>query len=173
MKTMREYTATAGKHSAKIELGDEGTCRFNGKSVACSLRQGSNVSVLRVGTKVYNVYIHKIHELHYEIWINHQVVPVILETATSRLLEKFGTGRTKHVSEYDIKAPMPGLIKEVLVSAGDRVEPGRALIVLEAMKMENEIRSAVHGTVKFVTVQKQDAVEKNQMLIEIEALTND
>ena len=131
------------------------------------------VTTLRIGDKQHNVYIHKVHDLQYEIWINHYVIPVTLETPVSRLIAKFGASAAKDRSEHSVKAPMPGLIKEIHVSAGDKVEPGTALIVLEAMKMENEIRSLVAGKVKSISVKKQDAVEKNQLLIDIESLPNE
>ena len=70
---------------------------------------------------------------------------------------------SKKVSE--IKAPMPGLVLEVRVAEGDSVKKGDAVLVLEAMKMENIIKSAADGTVKKINVKKGMAVEKNQVLI--------
>ncbi|HNM32873.1 MAG TPA: biotin/lipoyl-binding protein, partial [Chitinophagales bacterium] len=66
------------------------------------------------------------------------------------------------------KAPMPGLVLDILVEAGQAVNKGDNLIILEAMKMENIIKASGSGTVKSIHVQKKDAVEKNQLLIEME-----
>jgi pyruvate carboxylase subunit B len=60
---------------------------------------------------------------------------------------------------------MPGLVVRVLVEAGQRVEKGAGLVVLEAMKMENELRSTAAGLVKAVQVQAGDTVEKGQSLV--------
>jgi biotin carboxyl carrier protein len=65
-----------------------------------------------------------------------------------------------------IKAPMPGLIIDLKVKDGDAVKTGDALLILEAMKMENIIKSPGEGIVKTVKVKKGDSVEKNQVLIE-------
>lgn len=62
-------------------------------------------------------------------------------------------------------APMPGKIAKVLVSAGQEVKEGDPVIVLEAMKMENELRSSSAGTVKSVLVAEGDQAEAGQLLI--------
>ena len=65
-----------------------------------------------------------------------------------------------------LRAPMPGLVVRVLVAPGQAVEPGQGLIVLEAMKMENELRAAAAGVVREVRVQPGVAVDKGQVLVE-------
>lgn len=67
-----------------------------------------------------------------------------------------------------LKAPMPGLVVRVLVEPGQAVTPGQGLVVLEAMKMENELRSTTLGTVRAVAVATGQAVEKGQVLVEFE-----
>ena len=67
-----------------------------------------------------------------------------------------------------LKAPMPGLVVRVAVEAGAKVEAGAPLVVLEAMKMENELRATSAGVVKGVKVKAGQAVEKGQVLVEFE-----
>jgi biotin carboxyl carrier protein len=67
-----------------------------------------------------------------------------------------------------LKAPMPGKVTLVEVTVGQAVKPGDGLVVLEAMKMENEFRAAVAGTVKEVRVQAGQAVNPGDVLIVIE-----
>ena len=67
-----------------------------------------------------------------------------------------------------IKAPMPGLIVDVMVTEGQEISDGTPLIVLSAMKMENIILSQGDGIVKSIEVKKDDAVEKGQLIIEME-----
>ena len=71
---------------------------------------------------------------------------------------------SKKVNE--VKAPMPGMVLNILVQEGAEVKKGDALLVLEAMKMENIIKSPCDGTVKRVAATKGTAVEKNQLLIQ-------
>ena len=66
-------------------------------------------------------------------------------------------------------APMPGLIVRVNVQEGDHVRPGQGLVVMEAMKMENELRATVAGIVRRVVVSPGSAVEKGATLLEMEA----
>ena len=67
-----------------------------------------------------------------------------------------------------LKAPMPGLVVRVNVAVGDTVAAGQGLVVIEAMKMENELRAQAAGRVKSVLVTPGTAVEKGTILIELE-----
>jgi biotin carboxyl carrier protein len=67
-----------------------------------------------------------------------------------------------------VLAPMPGLIVRVNVRPGDVVEAGQGVIVMEAMKMENELRATSAGTVKRVEVTPGTAVEKGTLLVALE-----
>jgi biotin carboxyl carrier protein len=67
-----------------------------------------------------------------------------------------------------LKAPMPGLILDVIVKESDLVKKGDPLIILEAMKMENILLSPLDGIVKEVKVNPQQTVEKNNILIKFE-----
>ena len=67
-----------------------------------------------------------------------------------------------------IAAPLPGVIKSILVKEGDEVHEGDALLVLEAMKMDSEIDATQSGTVKKVHVGEGDTVQEGEILVEIE-----
>lgn len=67
-----------------------------------------------------------------------------------------------------VRAPMPGLVVEVSVRAGDQVPAGERVAVVEAMKMENELRAAAGGKVARVLIEAGAAVEKDQLLVEFE-----
>jgi biotin carboxyl carrier protein len=68
-------------------------------------------------------------------------------------------------AEKVVKSPMPGRIVKVLVKAGDAVEAGKPLLVMEAMKMENEIKAKAAGTIGQIHVATGDTVEGNAKLI--------
>jgi biotin carboxyl carrier protein len=67
-----------------------------------------------------------------------------------------------------VSVPMGGKVIAVLVSEGDSVERGQGLVIVEAMKMENEVRSPIGGTVKEVKVKSGDAVEGGAVLLVVE-----
>jgi len=66
-----------------------------------------------------------------------------------------------------VKSPIPGVIKRLFVSLGDRVEAGQPLLILEAMKMENEIQSPRTGTVARLNVSAGQNVALDEVLIEV------
>ena len=67
-----------------------------------------------------------------------------------------------------IRAPMPGKVVEVFVEPGEEVEVGDVVLILEAMKMENELRSPMKATVKAVNVKPGDSVAGNQLLVALD-----
>ena len=67
-----------------------------------------------------------------------------------------------------IKAVMPGIVRELCVAEGDAVEQGQPLLILEAMKMQNEIRADQAGTVRKLFASADQTVEKGEKLVEIE-----
>jgi biotin carboxyl carrier protein len=67
-----------------------------------------------------------------------------------------------------VRAPMPGLIVRVEVAEGESVSAGQGVVIIEAMKMENELKSDAAGVVKKILVQQGQAVEKGTVLIEFQ-----
>ncbi|RZF23297.1 biotin/lipoyl-binding protein [Halobacteriovorax vibrionivorans] len=64
---------------------------------------------------------------------------------------------------------MPGKIVKINVEVGQEVKKGDTLLILEAMKMENEIKTGIDGTVKAIHVKEGDALEENVLMLEVEA----
>jgi biotin carboxyl carrier protein len=93
---------------------------------------------------------------------------VQVDTERGRLLKKYSTGRGGKARHTEIHAPMPAMVIRVEVAPGDEVKEGQGLVILEAMKMENEIKAQHSGRVKAVRVEKGKAVEKGELLIEME-----
>jgi biotin carboxyl carrier protein len=101
--------------------------------------------------------------------INGAIHVVELKDRYDLLLEKMGINGAAAGKLNSIKAPMPGLIVKINVATGDTVKPGDALLVLEAMKMENMIKASAEATISQIKVKKGDSVEKGQVLIEFKA----
>jgi len=104
----------------------------------------------------------------YLIEINHNQYVVRIENQLDQLIDAMGFSMSsvKHIN--NIKAPMPGLILDVSIIAGQEVKEDDPLLILEAMKMENVITSPRNGVIKKVVAMKGEAVQKSQLLIEFE-----
>jgi len=84
------------------------------------------------------------------------------------LIERMGLNSTKSKKLSTLNAPMPGLVTGIKVSAGQEVEKGTPLIILEAMKMENVIIAPHHTFIKDIKVSIGQAVDKGTVLIEFD-----
>jgi biotin carboxyl carrier protein len=118
--------------------------------------------------KSYNVEIAKAsaEEKTLTLKINAVKYHLQLKDKYDELLHSLGLDKLAAKKVNDIKAPMPGMVLNILVSEGDVVKKGDPMIVLEAMKMENILKSPADGTVKKIAAIKGTAVEKNQLLIQ-------
>lgn len=91
-----------------------------------------------------------------------------LKDKYDELLQQLGMDKMLSAKVNDLKAPMPGLVLDVLVKEGQQIKKGENLLVLEAMKMENNLKAVSDAVVKKVKVGKGARVEKNEILIELE-----
>ena len=86
----------------------------------------------------------------------------------TRAIRELSGASSGPVGPAPLKAPMPGLIVRINVQVGDPVQAGQGLVVMEAMKMENELRAQAAGKVKAIIASPGTAVEKGALLIELE-----
>lgn len=104
-------------------------------------------------------------EKSFTINVNGNNYNIQIKDKFDELLKSLGMDNLNSSKVNEIKAPMPGLVLDVRVNEGDAVAKGDAILVLEAMKMENIIKSPTDGVIKKINVKKGMAVEKNQVLI--------
>lgn len=98
--------------------------------------------------------------------VNNTSYTLDIKDKYDELLHSLGLDNLATKKVNDIKAPMPGMVLNILVSEGQEVKKGDALIVLEAMKMENILKSPTDGVIRKIAINKGVAVEKNQLLIQ-------
>jgi biotin carboxyl carrier protein len=117
--------------------------------------------------KSYHVEIiaHHQEEKTVELKVNGNVYIVSIEDQYDQLLKQLGLDNLQAHKVKEIKAPMPGLVLNILVSVGQEVQKGDNLLILEAMKMENIIKSTTSGIIKAIPVAKGDKVDKNAVLL--------
>jgi biotin carboxyl carrier protein len=104
----------------------------------------------------------------YHVHIDGAYFPIHVEDERSRTLRQLVQKASLSGGEQRIRAPIPGMITKIMVKKGEKIKKGNALIILEAMKMENEIKSDIDGMVKAVLVAQGSPVNKDQELLIIE-----
>mgnify|MGYP001344903131 CR=1 FL=1 len=129
----------------------------------------------------YNVELLSLEDEVAEVEVNGstylvEIEKAIKETKTPKLVrpnvvQSSGGVKTSKPSEKkgvgSIKAPLPGTILEVKVKAGDEVKVGDTLLIMEAMKMENEIKATKAGKISIIKVNNGDSVLEGDVLVEI------
>ena len=155
-------------HQFEIEF-DKDLLKVNNEIIefdALSLKNGHSHVLYQ--HKSYNVEViaHHKEEKILELKVNGRLYKVNIEDQYDQLLKQLGLDNLQASKVHEIKAPMPGLVLNVLVAAGQEVKKGDNLLVLEAMKMENIIKSTTDGTIKAVAVNQGDKVEKNAVLLQ-------
>ncbi|MBI2269134.1 MAG: acetyl-CoA carboxylase biotin carboxyl carrier protein subunit [Bacteroidetes bacterium] len=156
------------KYSFAVDVTSQNEGKINDKLVGwdiIEIKRGSFHVIL--GNKSYTAEVVKadLIEKFFEITVNGTKYKLSVKDKFDELLKTLGIDNLNNNKVNEIKAPMPGLVIDVRVSEGNAVKKGDAIIVLEAMKMENILKSPTDGIVKKINVKKGTAVEKNQVLI--------
>lgn len=167
-----KYTVDVNGDRRSVTVDAEGVM-FEGERVNAELEELENtpISVLRVGDAVQSVRVRRHGSRgQYSLWIEGHRYEVEALDERSRAIRDLQLVQEVHVGPKPLIAPMPGLVVRVLVREDDTVHAGQGLVVVEAMKMENELRATAAGRVSKVHVASGTAVEKGTLLMELEAL---
>lgn len=157
----------------KIELNKQTKNTFsgviNGKEfLADIIKVREGIYHLIKDSRSYNLELVKCvaDEKKLFVKINNSPYTLDVKDKYDELLHSLGLDSLAAKKVNDIKAPMPGMVLNILVAEGQEVKKGDALIILEAMKMENILKSPTDGVIKKIAINKGVAVEKNQILIQ-------
>jgi len=162
------YDVTIDGKNYRLELErEEGRwlCRLDGREIEVdAVLARPDVLSLRIGNQAYEVKCERVAtDLH--LWVGS--ARFAAEVRDPRSLR----GRVRVVDDHGPKkltAPMPGKIVRVLVSQGASVEAGAGVLVMEAMKMQNEIKSPKRGTIQKILVSAGAAVNAGDVLAIVE-----
>ncbi len=161
-----------GKNTLKTELDFNGTKvsgTSNGKTIEADiLNTGHQQYHLLLNNQSYNIELVKADyaEKKLVVKVNGKKYTLDIKDKYDELLHNLGLDNIAAKKINDVKAPMPGMVLNILVSEGQQVKKGDSLLVLEAMKMENVLKSPTDGVIKKIVATKGTAVEKNQLLIQ-------
>ena len=139
-----------------------------GNPITLEAIPGSPLWLLRVGDTVHRVTVRPgAGPGLYTLSLNGYRFSIEALDERGRSIREMARAAATAAGPAPLKAPMPGLITRVLVSLGDTVAEGQGIVVMEAMKMENELRSPSAGTVRNIPVTAGTAVEKGTVLVEL------
>ena len=160
-----KYFATVNGREFEIEI-EGGQVRVDGEAVAVDLSQSGVpelYSILLDGHS-HEVLVEEKRQ-EYAVTLAGQQFHVQVEDERSRRLNAGRKGPPVPKGDLVVKAPIPGLVVKVLVQEGDDIPEDHPLVILEAMKMENEIRSLRAGVVRSVDVSAGQRVEQGAALL--------
>ncbi|MFI5229005.1 MAG: acetyl-CoA carboxylase biotin carboxyl carrier protein subunit [Gemmatimonadales bacterium] len=145
--------------------------RLDGREVAAHVApvDGTPVRLVTIGREVHRVVVRRgIAAGSYTLWLGGFRFEVEALDERTRAIRDLSAKSAGPAGPAPLIAPMPGLVVRVAVQAGDAVQAGQGLVVMEAMKMENELRAPAAGRVRAVHATPGSAVEKGTLLIELE-----
>ncbi len=168
---MMKYIVQLNDERKGVSLDQDGVRYEGGWSARAELSdiEGSPVRMVKLGSQVYRVVVQKRQGRgKYTLWVDGYRFDAEALDERTRAIRDLSAASARPVGPTPILAPMPGLIVRVNVKAGDKVQAGQGVVVMEAMKMENELRATVAGTVRSVEISPGTAVEKGALLVALE-----
>lgn len=160
-----KYIATVGDQTLTITIEGEEVF-IDGERVSADLKtslDGTLYSLL-VDGRSYALRIQPMEDC-YRVQVAGETHDVqLVDERTHRLAGLRGAAGTQS-GEVVLRAPMPGVIVEIAVTAGQAVEKGQTLIVLESMKMHNEFTAPRAGTIHSIRVEKRQPIEKGAVML--------
>ena len=166
-----KYVVQLNDARKAVTLGPEGVSYEDAGAVRAELSdiEGSPIRMVKIGTRVYRVVVQRRQGRgRYTLWIDGYRFEAEALDERTRAIRDLSAATAGPVGPAPVRAPMPGLIVRVNVKVGDEVQAGQGLVVMEAMKMENELRATAAGTVRSVEVSPGTAVEKGALLMALE-----
>ncbi len=163
----KSYTLT-GEQKVTIQLRDNEICKINNKKVEVDVEAlNDDEYLVKCGDSKHIGEIVNLKQNEVTVMINGNTYSFTIETeiAAKRRakLSKKGT-----VQNQKVIAPLPGEIVAVLLGEGQEVHKGEPVMILEAMKMQNEIIAPITGKIKSIQAKAEETVMKDQLLFEIQ-----
>lgn len=174
MKYMTTITATGAPvgtgRTYEIEIEEGGRICVGDKEYSADIRHISDLALysLLLDNRSYEVHVYETDRNSYRVMVSgkgYEGYEVrVVDERTYRMAKSRG-GLVGAVTDSAIKAPIPGLVVRVNVNEGDEVQAGQSVVILAAMKMENELRAPRNGVVATIKVKPGDSVNQGETLV--------
>jgi len=166
---MNDYNVLIGDDENQVSIVDEKTINVNGKTYFYELIEIENKKyLLKIDDYFYDVvHLNKLDNNH-TILVNNSTLNLTIRTSLEdKAYKLLSSSQSSGEKKTNVKSPMPGLVLKINKSVGDKVSKGETILILEAMKMENEIKSPMDGTILEIFVEEGKPIEKNKNLFSI------
>jgi len=166
---MNDFVVSINNTKHNVTILNETELLFDDKKYIYELIPVSDNSyLLKLDSKIFELTSEKINTELYKVLLKGNYFDVTVRTALQekafKLLESSAVSLHHHMN---VKAPMPGLILKVRKEIGNPVEQGESVMILEAMKMENDLKAPASGVIEKIFVSEGAAVEKGVILFSI------
>jgi biotin carboxyl carrier protein len=166
---MNEFVVTFGNRKTTVGISENSEVSLGDKKYHYEVIElGKNDFVLRIANKIYEISAKRKDTDQYSVFINGKVIDVTVRTGLQERASSLIEQSSEFNHKMEVKAPMPGMILKVKKNVGENVEKGDSIIILEAMKMENDIKSPFSGSIKEVKVTENTPVDKGAILFTVE-----
>jgi pyruvate carboxylase subunit B len=164
-----KYFVAIGERELEVELGPEGIL-VDGEPVSSDLAEmdGTDVHSLLLADRSHRILARRNGNGEWGLHLSGRQFLARVEDERTRAIRELTGTQEGPAGPKALRAPMPGLVVKVEIEEGDEVHAGQGLVIVEAMKMENELKSEAAGTVSRVLVAPGQAVDKDQVLVEFE-----
>lgn len=161
-----KYVTTIGEHQFVIDINREGQVTVDGEVIDIDMRQLLDTTMYSIITngQSHDVRLTEMEE-SYNVQVSGQIFEVQVEDERTRRLAGLRSLSGISAGEIIIKAPMPGVVIEVPVQPGQKVEAGDIVVILESMKMQNEFKAPRAGKVHTVRVAPGARVDQNMVMV--------
>ncbi len=161
------WFVTLGGRTFEVELGPD-RVRVDGTPMEADLAhvEGTGLHSLLLDGASYRLLARRDGGGTWELHLRGRRLRAEAIDERTRVIRAMTGAATGPSGPQPIRAPMPGLVVKVEVEEGDRVRAGQGLVIVEAMKMENELKAEADGLVARVHVEAGQAVEKDQILVD-------
>jgi acetyl/propionyl-CoA carboxylase alpha subunit len=162
------YLTTIGHKQFTIDINQDDQITVDGEILDVNMQQMLDTTMhsIIVDGQSHDVRMKEGDGL-YIVQLSGEIFEVIVEDERTRRLASLKSSLGAVAGEAIIKAPMPGVVVEVLVTPGQRVEKGDIVIILESMKMQNELKAPRAGQIHAVRVIAGDKVDQNTIMVTI------
>ena len=166
---MNEFVVTVNSKKKIVRFSENTIIYVDDKEYNQELYHLSgDTYLLKLDNKVYEISADQIDHERFVISLDGRNFDTIIRTNLQEKASKLIELRTITRHKLEVKAPMPGMVLKIKKQAGDDVIQGDSVLILEAMKMENDLRAHISGKIKSINVKEGMAVEKGYSLFIIE-----